>query len=69
MKLYTHAKRGGLYEIVSGSARLQCSTAPEFEEQLGKAHWTVYRNVDTGAVYVRLTDEFMDGRFAEVPDK
>jgi hypothetical protein len=31
-------------------------------------NWTVYRSTLTGAVYVRLTEEFRDGRFEQLPD-
>jgi hypothetical protein len=66
-KLFTHNKRGGLYEIVTDTAFLQCSTFPEIELSVDEQPWTVYRNVHSGSIYVRLTEEFMDGRFSEVP--
>jgi hypothetical protein len=68
-KLYTHNKRGGLYEIITASAHLQCSTEPRFEEQFNDQPWVVYRNVQTGGVYLRLNAEFFsDNRFTLVSD-
>jgi hypothetical protein len=66
-KLYTHHKRGGLYEVITDSAFLQCSTDQALEDTYEEQPWTVYRNVHSGSVYVRLTEEFNDGRFTEVP--
>jgi hypothetical protein len=65
---WTHHKRGGRYERLTDSAHLQCSTEPRFEDQFGNVGWTVYRNIDTGMVYIRLTSEFEDGRFTLVND-
>ena len=65
---YRHKKRGTVYEIISDCASLQCSAAPEFEEMFQEDDFTVYRNVDTGAIYVRPTPEFNDGRFEVVPE-
>jgi hypothetical protein len=61
--LWRHKKRGTTYEIITDSASLQCSAAQEFEDLFADDNWTVYRNVDTGAIYVRPTPEFLDGRF------
>jgi hypothetical protein len=60
---YRHKKRGGEYEIITDSASLQCSAAPEFEKLFGEDCFTVYQNIATGAVHVRPTPEFFDGRF------
>lgn len=60
---YRHKRRGGKYQILTDSASLQCSTAPEFEKLFDEDCWTVYQNVATGVVYVRPTPEFFDGRF------
>lgn len=65
--LYTHNKRGGLYEIITDNAFLQCSTDQQFEDTYEEHPWTVYRDVHSGSIYVRLTEEFNDGRFSEVP--
>lgn len=65
---YRHKKRGTVYEIVTHDASLQCSAAPEFEGMFEDDTFTVYRSVDTGAVYVRPTPEFLDGRFEPVGD-
>lgn len=65
---YRHKKRGTIYEVLTDSASLQCSCAPEVEHLFGDDTFTVYRSVDTGAVYVRPTPEFLDGRFEPVPE-
>lgn len=66
MEVWRHKKRGTVYEIIASDAALQCSGVPEFEEMFDGDDWTVYRNVKTGAVYVRPTFEFTDGRFEKV---
>ena len=66
--LYRHKKRGTVYEIVTNNAFLQCSAAPEFEQMFGDDTFTVYRNVHTGAIFVRPTKEFDDGRFEPLSD-
>lgn len=63
---WRHKKRGTVYEIVDAYASLQCSAAPEFEQMFEDDHWTIYRNVATGAVWMRPTPEFIDGRFEPV---
>lgn len=63
---WRHKKRGTIYEIVTDTASLQCSAAPEFEAMFDDDHWTIYRSELTGAMYVRPTPEFMDGRFERV---
>ena len=63
---YRHKKRGSVYEVITPGANLQCSTNPEIERFFEEACFTVYRNVDDGAIYVRPTAEFFDGRFEEV---
>jgi hypothetical protein len=68
MARFRHKKRGGVYEVLTDTASLQCSTATEFEDAFGEENWTVYRNVKTGAIYVRLTEEFNDGRFERVTE-
>ncbi len=65
-KLWRHKKRGTVYEILSDKASLQCSAASDFEEMFEGHDWTVYRNIKTGAIWVRPTEEFMDGRFEHV---
>ena len=60
---WRHVKRGTVYEVLHGSASLQCATAPQFEEMFENDRWVVYRNVTTGSIHVRLFEEFMDGRF------
>lgn len=60
---WRHKTRGTTYEVVTHSASLQCSAAPDFEEMFDDDTFTVYRSLDTGAMYVRPTPEFMDGRF------
>lgn len=68
MPQWRHKKRGTVYEIISDSAALQCSCAPNVEEMFDDDTFTVYRSVTTGAVYVRPTAEFQDGRFEQLPD-
>ena len=63
---WRHKKRGTVYEIVSTSASIQCATAPEFEKMFEEEWWVVYRNTTTNAIWVRLFEEFMDGRFERV---
>lgn len=65
-ELWRHKKRGTVYEIITRDASLQCAAAPEFEELFDDDTFTVYRSVDTGAIYVRPTPEFEDGRFERV---
>jgi hypothetical protein len=69
MSLWRHKKRGTVYEIITDHATIQCSTYPDFEEKVGDAAWTVYRNIKTHAIYVRPTKEFLDGRFEMVPEE
>jgi hypothetical protein len=66
MARWRHKKRGTVYEVISDDASLQCATAPEFEAAFS-GPWTIYRSVDTGALYIRPTGEFLDGRFEAVP--
>ena len=64
--LWRHKKRGTVYEIISTTAALQCATAQEVEDQFAGQAWTVYRNIQTKAVYVRPSAEFQDGRFEPI---
>lgn len=66
MAWYRHKKRGTVYEIISSTVSMQCSAAPEFERQFEDDHWTIYRNVQTGTLWVRPTPEFEDGRFERI---
>lgn len=63
---WRHKKLGTEYEIITETASMQCSAAPGFECQFEDDHWTVYRSVRTGAMWVRPTAEFMDGRFEKI---
>lgn len=63
---WRHKVRGHVYEILTDTASIQCSAAPDFEAQFENENWTVYRNIATGAVWVRPTEEFIDGRFERV---
>lgn len=49
-------------EILSSRAHIQTTTIKEVEKQLAFA-WTVYRDVNSGSVYICPTAEFFDGRF------
>jgi hypothetical protein len=66
MERWRHKKSGTEYEIITDSAQLQCASAPTFEKRFH--HFTVYRSVRTGAIFVRPTAEFNDGRFEPIPD-
>ena len=65
MDMYRHKKRGTVYEVIDDQARLQCSSAPEFETRFS-AGWTVYKSAVSGDLYIRPTAEFLDGRFEPV---
>ena len=45
---------------------MQCSAAEVFESMFEDDNWTVYRNVETNHIWVRPTEEFLDGRFEQV---
>ncbi len=62
---WRHKKNGVVYEVIA-EALIQCSTARRFEEMFEDENWVVYRNVNTGSTYVRLAEEFIDGRFEYV---
>jgi hypothetical protein len=62
-QIWRHKVRGVEYEIVSDCASIQCSAAPEFEDQFGAEYWVVYRSVRSASVWVRPKEEFLDGRF------
>jgi len=66
MSKWRHKKRGTIYDVLTDSASLQCSAAPEFEEMFDDHDWTVYRSIATGAIYIRPTEEFLDGRFERI---
>lgn len=66
-ELWRHNLRGSVYEVVTHDASFQCSAWQYAEEQFADETFTVYRSVDTGAMYVRLTEEFKDGRFTRIP--
>jgi len=68
MARWRHKKRGTTYEVITDSASLQCSAAPEFEKMFDDDVFTVYRSEQTGAVYVRPTEEFLDGRFEKLEE-
>lgn len=68
MTLWRHKKKGLVYEVIDDSASMQCSAAREFERMFEDDSWTIYRSTRTGAVYVRPTPEFLDGRFEKVAD-
>lgn len=60
--LYKHKKRGTVYEVI-GSAGLQFN--PNMHD-MGIV--VVYRDIDSGAMWVRDKDEFFDGRFEGILD-
>jgi hypothetical protein len=65
---WRHKKRGTTYEVLSDTASLQCASAPAFEEQFEDDLWTVYRSEATQAIYIRPTEEFLDGRFEKIEE-
>ena len=69
MDKWRHKKRGTVYEVITDSASLQCSAAEEFEIMFDDDTWTVYRNVETGHIWVRPTEEFLDGRFDRIVEE
>jgi hypothetical protein len=69
MERWRHKTRGHVYEVLTHKACLQCSAAPDIEATFWNDNWTVYRNVNTGAVWVRPTEEFLDDQFERVPDE
>lgn len=64
--LWRHRERGSDYEVVDHDASLQCSSAPEIERHFEGKTFTVYRSQETGKIFLRPTDEFMDGRFEKI---
>jgi hypothetical protein len=67
-QLWRHKKRGTTYEVTQVDQSLQCATNENFEEAFDDEYWVSYRSIDTGAKYLRLTNEFIDGRFELVKD-
>lgn len=65
-QLWRHKKRGTVYEIITDHASVQCSSYQNFEDTFAETPWTVYRSVNTHHVYIRPTEEFLDGRFEMV---
>ena len=65
---WRHKKRGVVYEIVTDTASIQVSAAPELEQMFEDDMWVVYKNLSTGAHWVRPREEFLDGRFERVLD-
>lgn len=63
---WRHKKRGSVYEVVTQAASIQVSAAPDIEERYGHVPWTVYRSIETGLLYLRPTEEFLDGRFERI---
>lgn len=66
MAVWRHRKRGCVYTIVTHEASMQCSEHPEIEGAYPMCGWTVYKNVETGAIWIRPTKEFQDGRFKQL---
>jgi hypothetical protein len=60
--LYRHKKRGTAFRVLSSDARLKCSTDREVGSAADRM-FTVYQSLETDKIYIRLTSEFMDGRF------
>lgn len=66
MSAWRHKKCGTVYEIVTEQASLQCSLEPGIEHRFGGEEFVVYRDVNTGAYFVRSYQEFFDGRFEPI---
>lgn len=66
---WRHKKRGGLYEIVAIDAAIQITTMGDDEMQfvLEDEDWIAYRPVDGHKLYFRMREEFLDGRFEQLP--
>jgi hypothetical protein len=69
-ELWRHVKRGTVYGILAVSARCQVSSveAKPVQQFLEGAEWVAYS--DGVALYFRMRDEFLSGRFELVlPEK
>jgi hypothetical protein len=64
--IWMHKKRGTTYQVVTHFAMLQCASDQETEDRFQDLNWTIYRSREDDAFYVRLTSEFMDGRFERI---
>lgn len=54
--LYTHREKGGQYRLLSSDAALP---AGSLRESLGQGTpLIVYQDINTGSLYVRLSDDF-----------
>lgn len=65
-----HRKRGTTYAIL-GEAEIQISTGwphPNLRNISEDEKIMVYRCEETGKLYARFADEFLDGRFEPLPD-
>lgn len=67
--IWQHKKRGTTYQVMTHFALLQCASDQEIEDRFKDLNWTIYRSREDGAVYVRLTSEFMDGRFERIGEE
>jgi hypothetical protein len=67
--IWRHKKRGTTYQVMTHFAALQCASDQETEDRFKDLNWTIYRSREDGAVYVRLTSEFMDGRFERIGEE
>lgn len=68
MTTWKHKKRGSVYEVITDTASIQCSADPAFEQRFEDESWTVYRNIHTQSIWVRPTEEFLDGRFEKIEE-
>jgi hypothetical protein len=65
---WRHGKRGGVYEIVAIDAAIQLNIGDdEVAALLEGEHWVAYRPVDGERLFFRMRDEFLDGRFEQLP--
>lgn len=67
-QIWRHKKRGHDYEIVAIDAMIQVSSIGDDEvaEVFENEDWIVYRPVNGHRLFVRMREEFMDGRFVLV---
>jgi len=65
-QIWRHKKTGTEYEIVDIEAMVQVSSFPELIREpysLEDEPWVAYRPVNGYRLFVRLREEFLDGRF------
>jgi hypothetical protein len=66
---WRHKKRGHVYEIVAIDAMIQLSSIGDDEVAtvLEDEDWIIYRLGNGHRMFVRMREEFLDGRFEQLP--